>query len=714
MDRDKLSIEQKYILDNFSKNFDELKNMPIALYGVGINTKVILEYIKDFNIIGLMDLQSTGSFVYGYEVLSYEEVIEKVKVIIIVARKSVLNIIYKRIEFLEKKYGIQIYTISGERLSERGTDSDEYNKYWSVREEKLYNLIDANDAISFDIFDTLIMRKILQPKNIFDVIENELKEKNRLNISFKQVRIYSEEKLSEVVETPNIHEIYDEFQRITNIDDKLKEQIKLIEFETELKYIAPRFKMIEVLRYASQHKKKIYLISDMYWTKDYMKKLLDKCGVVGYTELMISCETRASKNTGKMYEYYKKIVCKKRMLHIGDNYQDDIIMANLHSISTFHVMSAYDMLVASKYRELLVKVNGLTEYNILGLFVFKAFNNPFELSEGKGKLIINDLSKLGYLFIGPLVLTFTIWLINQLIDCEYEKILFTSRDGYLIESVYNMLSKSVKDRVPKGIYFKTSRRAVTVASIDSMQDISNLMLNPFKGDKRQLLKERFGIRIDNKIDENYSAEDIKNKYGYEIIANARSERKCYHKYIEDSKILGDNKIAIFDFVSSGTVQYYLSKIIGRNLDGFYFVKINNGNKLYNNNIKAMFGEGNEYDIKYNIIAYYLFLESIFTDPNPPLIRCDENGNFIYDYEKIKYRNFNNIKECQNGIKNFVDDFVELNKNIIEQQINIEKADEILGMLKQSKTVIKENIKESFYLENMYDAEEKIDVWNALL
>ena len=41
---------------------------------------------------------------------------------------------------------------------------------------KLYRKIDKYDVISFDIFDTLIIRAVNNPKQIFDVVGNNFNE----------------------------------------------------------------------------------------------------------------------------------------------------------------------------------------------------------------------------------------------------------------------------------------------------------------------------------------------------------------------------------------------------------------------------------------------------------------------------------------------------------------------------------------------------------
>lgn len=98
--------EDQFVLQCFEKAFGERKNKAYVLYGIGKNTKYLLEHLEGYNIVGLMDAQSIGSHVYGYPVLSKEQVALKADVIVIIARAAVQKIIYNRIKDLEIVGGV--------------------------------------------------------------------------------------------------------------------------------------------------------------------------------------------------------------------------------------------------------------------------------------------------------------------------------------------------------------------------------------------------------------------------------------------------------------------------------------------------------------------------------------------------------------------------------------------------------------------------------
>lgn len=724
MDIGILSEESKYVIDSFICNFTKYKDKSIALYGIGINTKNILDNIDGFNILGLMDAENVGGHFFGKKVLSYEEVIKNVDMIVIVARQSIVSIIYKRIEFLEKEYGIHIYTLDGELVANKNKEFivDDID-YWKTNIEQLVTKINENEIISFDVFDTLIMRKTLQSQHIFEIVERRLYEEMNLKLDFKNIRAQCERELNEKIEAPKFDEIYIELKNKLNIDDNLLERIKKIEIETELNCITPRSEMVNIYKYALDKNKKVYLLSDMYFSCEILEIFLKKCKIYGYENLMVSSDYGKSKSSGKMFEYYTKLNKNKKMLHIGDNTRVDIKMAKLYNIDTFHVFSSYELFMHSSFKELLVDTSNIDNNIILGLFASNIFNNPFILNNTKGIIYINDIYQIGYLFIGPLILKFMSWFINKVKNTNYSKILFCSRDGYLIKEIYDLIVNTLNiDINIESIYFKTSRRASTVPTIENENDIELILKKPFKGTKGEILNLRFGIVPS--LDDVKSYEYITSSTDYneikeyvllykdEIIKNAKVELKAYKKYLDDIGITDLDNICIFDFVSSGTIQYYISKVIGKPINGLYFASNSIPNRFYKDfkQIDSLFGNFNEFSINNNVQRYFLFLESILTDKNNTLIKYRYDGTFIYEENDLKKRDFLKIEECHNGIKKFIQDYLSIYDNIINFNSDKLLVDKILGLLMSNKCIVNNKIKKFFYNSSMYDCESEDCVW----
>ena len=224
--------------------------------------------------------------------------------------------IYHRISEFCKENLIHVYDINGRELSQIFVNRERDIPYFHLSYEDLQKEIEKHSIISFDIFDTLIMRKILYPKDIFDIVERKLDNEDR--ISFATLRMRAESELNNEGANPTIYEIYDRLQKICGISDWKKEELLNLEINTEMEFLVPRQRMLELFDSIKMNKK-IYLISDMYLTKDILIKVLKKCGYEGYEDIYVSCEKRRSKTEGLFDIFISDLKEVKYSLHIGDN-----------------------------------------------------------------------------------------------------------------------------------------------------------------------------------------------------------------------------------------------------------------------------------------------------------------------------------------------------------------------------------------------------------
>ena len=79
----------------------------------------------------------------------------------------------------------------------------------------------------------------------------------------------------------------------------------------------------------------------------------------------------------------------------------------------------------------------------------------------------NSFEELGYIFFGPLLFNFFIWLKFEVKGSDL--ILFNSREGYFLKDIYELFK--IKYNLPMGVYFKTSRKISSIASLFTKEDI---------------------------------------------------------------------------------------------------------------------------------------------------------------------------------------------------------------------------------------------------
>lgn len=721
MCKDAYANEQKFVLKSFEHGFSQFQDSPIVLYGLGKNTEVILhEYAEKFHFVGLMDARNTGEVFFGYPVLTEEEVKRIHPIIAIIARDSVQGIIFRRIQHLQEEYGIQIFNYKGDHLScEAKISSNENLSYWKSSEEELKKAILAAEIVSFDIFDTLVMRKVLEPKDVFWLVEqqwNTLREKRgQVPLPFSCVRVQSEQKYSTC---PSMEAIYAQIKDELNLQESEIAELMDLEFHMEQSILIPRKPVVQYMKFAIENGKPVYLISDMYYSSQQLKSLLEPLGIEGYEKIFVSSEFGKSKEDGGLYEEFLRFTGKKSILHIGDNRRADIEQAEKYGLLTYQLYSGQELLSVSSMQSLLSDIQEIASRLLLGLFVANAFQDPFVLCESRGKVQIKDLKNLGYLYFGPLLSEITIWLRNEIQEKKIDQLLFPSRDGYLMQKLYALLCQMEDSecQYPNHLYFRTSRRAVSVAALKTVDDIRFLMKRKFHGSNEAFLWKRFGVCLDqldekNKYENKEDSEAFILQHTDAILKNAEKERTPYLAYLHKMHIGEGQKIALFDFVSGGTVQYYLEKLLGKKMYGLYAATSNLPNDRFalHDGIEAAYGNFTSYGTTYALERCYLVLEAVIAEPQETFMRFDQKGQEEY-CDKTSASQAE-IGEIQSGILAYANDWFQLRKLAQLPVSCLKKADEILGMAFQQCDVA-EHIKNIFENDDEYDGFAQYKVWSS--
>lgn len=715
---------KKKFIEEFRFNFNEYKDKNIVLYGIGEKTKLILEGAKEFNFVGLMDKDTVGNVIYGLRVLSYDEVISSnVDLIIIVANMSVSELIYRRISFLKKDYGIEIKYINGTTPDDVVSEKISNDPYWLNDINKLKSEIDKYDVISFDVFDTLLMRKVLNPSDVFDLVEKELYYKYNIEIPFRAKRIEAEKYCYNYLDKNyDIFQIYSVLKNLLNItDDKLINKIMQTELELEMKYCIPRRDVVDVYLYAIKKGKTVCITSDTYFDKKYLELLLKKNGISQFDKILISCEEKKSKFSGDMFELLKQLYKGKKILHIGDNQISDRDIPQKYDVNTFQIRSAYDLISTSTLKDLLINIKNTCDDILLGVAMYRLLNSPFSLNKGKGALYIDKMYDIGYSFFGPMVLNYVLWLIRMVNRDKIEKLLFFARDGYIIEKVYKKIVKFYGIDAPESIYFLTSRRASSVAAIENWEDIVFIIKHICKYRNlkiKELVNIAFGIYVEDKDDfaEKYYYEVTEKElldylYNYTdlIFENAQRERTNYLNYISSLPIKEARNIGCVNFVGKGVTQYCISKIMKKDLYGYYFATEYDIKNIILPSQKAygLYGELiSPHLSKTAISTKYLFGEIVFTSPDGQLIKFDDNGQPVFEKNSISNFNFLAINECHEGILAFVDEMIKLDKCLLERNFSNGLIDKLYGLFTSQACVISDDIKKYFVFNDYYNPNKK--------
>lgn len=561
-------------------------------------------------------------------------------------------------------------------------NDDDYNltSYINANVDTTFNALNSYKVITFDIFDTLVTRKVYEPDDVFSIIDEKIVDifsfSKGLYVETRKKAEDNLRKRKNYTGDININEIYEEFGKILKLSQKEVQQIKEIEIETDINLIIPRKEMLNLYNRLKERNKELILITDMYYTRDIIERILNKCGYFGYYEILLSSELGFRKDNGTMWNYYYNKYSNINSIHVGDNDSSDIHINIKLNKPNFHILNGrkeYEL--SALYTK---SDNNLDTKVIKGLIVNKVlYNSPFSMQYNKGS-IIQNLKDYGYTLLGPVILTYFQWL-RKNIDNNYN-LLFVSREGYFLQKIYKyIMSKSPKYNENFNYYFLISRRAISVPTINELNDIKKILFSYYEGSLKELIYNRLGIILPSNVENKFvvcprdidSIMDIIKPYENEIIENAKTEKNNYLKYIKGLDINKGNKNCIIDLGYSGTAQYYLTKLMNENIDGAYFLTSDDLKPLaLNDKVYSCFND-TIYDdsfSKHPVGKYSLILEAFLTSNCGQLIKFDDNANPIY--MNSGDNNINKLTEIYKGIIEFIDDLSSvLNKDILDIEID---------------------------------------------
>jgi len=277
---------------------------------------------------------------------------------------------------------------------------------------------------SFDIFDTILARDVHEPTDIFKIIENE----------FPFPMFYFYRRLAENIRGGSFDSIYKTFQNITKADDDTIQRLKQFEIETEINH------SYLILQTYDRIKDGDILVSDMYLPPEAILRMLLHAGFNKKVDIFVSSGGKAQ--NGWIYQPLKRRY--NISLHVGDNYNSDVVNARAHNVVAEHTT----IHAALKSEVSLHTYGGESGKRISQLLRrFRLEYNPFPVKSSSSEMFLEQAA-----FNIPLLL-FSAQRIVRLMKKEgLTRLLLSTRDGCLMEKIFSTLYPDVD-----ALRFQTSR-----------------------------------------------------------------------------------------------------------------------------------------------------------------------------------------------------------------------------------------------------------------
>lgn len=620
----------------------EYRNEKIALYGLGTETERFLSEFEDrIEVAGLLDSFRESGEIYGYPVISLRETLSKgVRLILVVARPGSCKVIAKRIGAFCQKNRIALYDVRGRNLLESREISWHFRHLHGKTLQELLDGIERADVVSFDLFDTLIARKVRSYTDIFELMELRLQESGIDIPDFARLRLFAEKELSRE-SAPGLVQIYEFVLEKAGGSFVTASELARMEWEIDFSVMTARKHVCEIFRKAISDGKQVAITTDSYYSLEQIKEILVRFGLESCNKVLVSCEYGTSKKQD-LFQVLKEEYKAKKILHIGDDEVSDIEKAQENGIDTYRIFSGEDLFDALGGLGTESNITTISDRLKAGMFISHIFNSPFWFENEGCAPSVQDASEIGYLFCAPLIADFVLWMKKKVETQEFKQILFCARDGYLIGRLFRMVSPGIRS-----IYFLASRTAAIRAGVENEEDIAYVGSMKYSGESKEALRIRFGI----------TAEQKEGEWSREILAKAAIQRGNYERYIQKLHIQGDN-IGMFDFVAKGTVQMYLQKLFPQHIKGFYFLQL-----------EPEFMEDKRLDIQpfYSdeekntsmIFDHYYILETILTSPYPQMEELDEDGSPVFAVETRNEKDIQCFERAQKGILTYFEDYLRI-------------------------------------------------------
>lgn len=659
-------------MQTMREKFQHLKNKKILVYGTGITAKRFIRSLSDFQIQGVVDRVHFGGEIEGIPIVLWDGVeLAKLDVIIIASAPNNYKVIYERIIRKCILYNIGIYGANGQNLKEYfGWNflSVDAGRYFRKNERELKHLISQYDGISFDLFDTLIMRKTLEPADVFDIVESRIQKRGiRIN-GFKIIRREAELE----AQGENIYKIYEILGKHAGLTKEQEQIVLETELECEKSVLLPRHKMIEILEYAKDIGKKVYIISNMYLPADILDNILKEMHINGYDKIYVSCDYGVSKEGG-LFEVYLQDKKNMNCLHIGDNFMADVQAPLRYGINSYGIKSAVDMMKISNFADILSWADNCNEKNLLGLTVAELFNDPFALYDTAGIVHIESFEKVGGIFAAPLATIYILELISYLKkNPKYQKVLFGARDELIFYKLYRKLMEKFEENrdLPEAVYLMVSRKLCIRATMETENDLYRLKIHGDLDRPESALIDIMGISEDQvtPYDKELYADimDYYIAYKDRILKKSKIVRERYVEYLKECGLDLKQKYLFCDFISQGTVQYSLNRIFSQPVDGFFLCKYIGQNPflIHSDSVYIDPWQGGSI-----LFEKHCFLETIFSSIDPSVEDMDEKGMPVFSDEIRTEEEIKNMCNEQQGIEKFFWDYYE---NLWVEGVEIKK------------------------------------------
>lgn len=333
------------------------------------------------------------------------------------------------------------------------------------------------DTVTFDLFDTLLIRRIHDPdlvklpvaRFIADMAQEKGLDWSQQRVQKRRDTIEQRQRLETGAKFDDHEACYPHYMQemLSEIfgeegDEALFDRVADYEMAMENSMLVPRGELIDWLRELRQQGKKIFIVSDIYLPAIYLKKFVAHAGFLDLVDDVVSsADTFLAKASGKAFPLLQKQydLDPTRWLHVGDNPFSDGLRPLEFGLQALVLHDASEKRRKSVIRRLVNYSDGRPFWRGRAL---QQLMQPLEYEN----IERDDLYVEGYSFLGPMIGAFVQHIAEQSRKLAIGKVFFLSREGWTFKKYWEQSIPRIFPgrRLPEIEYLYVSRMALAGAS----------------------------------------------------------------------------------------------------------------------------------------------------------------------------------------------------------------------------------------------------------
>ncbi|WP_122049499.1 class I SAM-dependent methyltransferase [Asaia bogorensis] len=465
----------------------------------------------------------------------------------------------------------------------------------STSEHQFYALLEKSDVLSFDIFDTALLRRVTHPTSVFDILEDRARQLDIRLSHLADIRFWAERvarrKSDEAGTTTEISlsSIYDEIQADLQLEDELRLKLYEMELAIEREVLVANPHVLRWYRYARSIGKKVVFVSDMYLPSEFLASVLADSGFED-PEVYVSNEFKAGKWDCRLFGIVAQDLKTnpERILHVGDNAHSDKRNADQAGWRGLQFLEGAN---DQPYAVQLSASAGLDISNV-AVSVGCGLAHAHRLKVEAKEISFNErfARHLGYEVIGPTMLAFAGWVASRAQADNLDRVLFLARDGFLVDEIYRKL-RDTKSFLPESRYVAASRRMLYNRMFSDAESLIDVASRSIGFSKSTTITEYFDIfllsadeiaeaasragitHLDRPLLWQFSPtgdfhearrllNDVIRELAPMILSKSQEAARLKSQYYEDAGALAyKRRVGVVDLGWSGTIVEPLHKII---------------------------------------------------------------------------------------------------------------------------------------------------------